>query len=651
MTPDDFSQIDQWFSNLDPIDSGKISRHQVIAFLGRFNLQSRLLFSTWNVTAKVLNLSNPESLNFQQFGILMRVASLAKHFGFCTVEQYYSTLSTRIALPDIKKNADFGNSLSIPLSAKGGREAKKATAVLPETTSAIKPEFCDTIFVGNLSKNVTERQISELFGSCGKIAMVRFATTPDGTFKGFGHVRFLSCDSIDAAIHLNGAVVNGRAIRVNYAPPSQAAVKSAVKKASATSTPASTPTLKPVSSTPTIAAIGPTPPQTKQVPSKKIAESDDSSDEEHADEDTGEGAGGRDSEISDDDKQSVVEEEIDLASLTPAVRYFIETCQACDTGEINRCFEFLMANEWPSCLRLVESMVIDTTLSGHRKRANMKSFITELALVHGEYYDEADLRRKEIDHWPETLLNISKGVRKLKSAKNHSDYEEGHKLVKQFRREFSSLQTGKKILNTSTCGLYDYTVSIKQSLFVSMQMEWNKMITKLEEVYRKANIRAAGTAADNAKAQAPSSPWDVCGCINGKKKVLIIGGTGSGKSTFINTLTNYFRNGTLDDMKVVIPTALHPATEPDAATHTESKLNDISQSQTQDCSNYRFKNPKSSLEFEFIDTPGIGDTRGTDQDEANLNKILTAAKDSKNLTAIVLVVNGRIPRLDGVSSK
>ncbi|CAG8824832.1 8389_t:CDS:2, partial [Dentiscutata erythropus] len=95
-------------------------------------------------------------------------------------------------------------------------------------------------------------------------------------------------------------------------------------------------------------------------------------------------------------------------------------------------------------------------------------------------------------------------------------------------------------------------------------------------------------------------------------KILLLGGTGTGKSTIINTVTNYFKGGTLDNPKIVIPTKYFDVTEMEYNDkHTEAKVDDVTKSQTTKCSTYKFNHPDDpSYKFIFYDTPGLSDTNG-----------------------------------------
>jgi nucleolin len=85
--------------------------------------------------------------------------------------------------------------------------------------AAERPEGCDTVFVGNLPWDVEESQLMDLFSTCGEVQQVRFAMGEDGSFRGFAHVRFSDETSTEGAVALFGTDINGRAIRVDYAPP------------------------------------------------------------------------------------------------------------------------------------------------------------------------------------------------------------------------------------------------------------------------------------------------------------------------------------------------------------------------------------------------------------------------------------------------
>lgn len=131
--------------------------------------------------------------------------------------------------------------------------------------------------------------------------------------------------------------------------------------------------------------------------------------------------------------------------------------------------------------------------------------------------------------------------------------------------------------------------------------------------------------------------------IAGIHKILIIGETGSGKSTLVNTLTNYMKSGNLDNLKITIPTAFLSMTEL-FNLHSESNVKKTSQAQTQKATEYKFEPNKNCCVY-VVDTPGLNDTNGIEQDNKNLDIILSAAEKAEALSAVVLVLNGTEARV------
>lgn len=77
------------------------------------------------------------------------------------------------------------------------------------------------LYVGNLSKQVTDAQLSELATPYGAPVSVAVATERNsGESKGFGFVEYGSAEEGRAAIAgLDGRDVNGQALKVNEARP------------------------------------------------------------------------------------------------------------------------------------------------------------------------------------------------------------------------------------------------------------------------------------------------------------------------------------------------------------------------------------------------------------------------------------------------
>jgi cold-inducible RNA-binding protein len=77
------------------------------------------------------------------------------------------------------------------------------------------------IYAGNLSYQMSDDKLKDLFQLHGEVSSVKIIRYPDsGKSKGFGFVEMTNDDEAENAIQkLNGTEVDGRNIRVNVARP------------------------------------------------------------------------------------------------------------------------------------------------------------------------------------------------------------------------------------------------------------------------------------------------------------------------------------------------------------------------------------------------------------------------------------------------
>jgi cold-inducible RNA-binding protein len=76
------------------------------------------------------------------------------------------------------------------------------------------------LFVGNLSFQTTESDVTSAFEQCGAVESVSIITDRDtGRSKGFGFVVMEEDGANKAIATLNGAQLNGRTLTVNEAKP------------------------------------------------------------------------------------------------------------------------------------------------------------------------------------------------------------------------------------------------------------------------------------------------------------------------------------------------------------------------------------------------------------------------------------------------
>ena len=137
--------------------------------------------------------------------------------------------------------------------------------------------------------------------------------------------------------------------------------------------------------------------------------------------------------------------------------------------------------------------------------------------------------------------------------------------------------------------------------------------------------------------------------------ILILGETGVGKSTFINGFANYLQHETLGEAKasetllspvkstfVITNDDFEQITVTTGAEDNESQV--IGQSATQSTKAHVF-NYKGSVDVRLIDTPGIGDTRGIEQDKENFQNILAYISYYEEIHGICILLKPNNSRL------
>lgn len=134
--------------------------------------------------------------------------------------------------------------------------------------------------------------------------------------------------------------------------------------------------------------------------------------------------------------------------------------------------------------------------------------------------------------------------------------------------------------------------------------------------------------------------------------ILVIGESGAGKSTWINAMANYLSLPNFETALQKDPICIMPYhtfyTDSEGNNHEVRKgfntdLYQTGQSCTQDPASYVFE--FGGKQYRFIDTPGLDDTRGLEQDRINCDKILTFLKSLNELHCICVLLHANKNRL------
>jgi AIG1 family len=118
----------------------------------------------------------------------------------------------------------------------------------------------------------------------------------------------------------------------------------------------------------------------------------------------------------------------------------------------------------------------------------------------------------------------------------------------------------------------------------------------------------------------------------GKVTIIIVGETGVGKTAFMNLLANVCAGRPVDQFRQ------------EHNLHNESNL-DKNQSQTNDAMMYTFDR-RDGVQLRILDTPGLCDTRGLEQDKEHKKSIAEKIRAQiQMLDAVIIMANGTVERV------
>lgn len=139
--------------------------------------------------------------------------------------------------------------------------------------------------------------------------------------------------------------------------------------------------------------------------------------------------------------------------------------------------------------------------------------------------------------------------------------------------------------------------------------------------------------------------------------ILFLAQTGIGKSTVINAFVSHLVYSSLDEamqgpLQCIIPTVVYkPLSQDDqeipvyvGTADSNERINQVGSSKTKECRTYVIK--IGNKEVRLLDTPGVGDTEGVEQDVRNFENIMSHISQYDHLDGICILLQPLQTRLD-----
>ncbi|CEG37533.1 rna binding protein [Plasmopara halstedii] len=139
----------------------------------------------------------------------------SRGFGFLTFSDYTNALDAVDQMNQTKWDHRILNVRF--LQPKTPMQNESMPISKPQKVIGPRPENCTTIYVGNLAYDITEEVVRKVFDNCGSIRAIRFAEhIQTKEFRGFAYVQFHEEAACEAAMQLDGMIVMGRPMNVDY---------------------------------------------------------------------------------------------------------------------------------------------------------------------------------------------------------------------------------------------------------------------------------------------------------------------------------------------------------------------------------------------------------------------------------------------------